>query len=179
MLPRIDPRTWTSRDAGAVPGLPCGAVAIDGELAVVCGEGDDDVRFVRRFAEGNGFSDAAIPAPEGTGSQLSYDGSQLYLSQWYNKRILALGEDGSIRRTITVPHQICGQTYVDGAWFLITTDDESNGDYWLTRVDATTGESRDLAIVPFPARALAFDGKHFWTNHRAANQMVAFEQPPS
>ena len=174
----IDPRTWTWRDAGRGPGLPWGAVAVDGELRVVSGEGEDDVRFVRRFVELRGFSDDAIPAPEGTGSQLSYDGSQLYLSQWYNKRILALADDGSVGRIISLPHEICGQTYVDGAWYCITTDDEKK-DYLLTRVDAASGESRDIAMVPFPARALAYDGERFWTNHREAHQVVAFTAPMS
>jgi len=32
----------------------------------------------------------------------------------------------------------------------------------------------DLARIPFQARALAFDGKNFWTNHREQNQIVSF-----
>ncbi|MEA2690302.1 MAG: hypothetical protein QOD51_2909, partial [Candidatus Eremiobacteraeota bacterium] len=35
----------------------------------------------------------------------------------------------------------------------------------------------DVAIIPFPARALAFDGERFWTNHREADQIVAFARP--
>jgi hypothetical protein len=32
----------------------------------------------------------------------------------------------------------------------------------------------DVARIPFQARALAWDGTKFWTNHREQNQIVAF-----
>ena len=35
----------------------------------------------------------------------------------------------------------------------------------------------DLARIPFAARALAFDGTNFWTNHREQNQIVSFARP--
>ena len=49
----------------------------------------------------------------------------------------------------------------------------------LTRIDArgSSPVATDLAIVPFPGRALAFDGERFWTNHRDADQIVAFARP--
>jgi hypothetical protein len=36
---------------------------------------------------------------------------------------------------------------------------------------------QDLARVPFACRSLTFDGENFWTNHRAANETVAFMLP--
>jgi hypothetical protein len=77
---------------------------------------------------------------------------------------------------IDVPHGICGQVVVEGCFYLITTDDETEGEYWLTRVDAR-GDSpliEDLARIGFAARALAFDGERFWTNHREKHEIVAF-----
>jgi hypothetical protein len=52
--------------------------------------------------------------------------------------------------------------------YLATTDEEEKGDYWITRVDPrpATPVITDLARIPFAARALAFDGERFWTNHR-------------
>jgi hypothetical protein len=35
----------------------------------------------------------------------------------------------------------------------------------------------DLARVPFACRSLTFDGENFWTNHRAANEIVSFTLP--
>jgi hypothetical protein len=59
----------------------------------------------------------------------------------------------------------------------VTTDDETAGEYFLTKVAAGNGNaSEDLARIPFAARALAYDGSRFWTNHREANQIVAFER---
>lgn len=174
----LNPLQWTLIEEDQVPGKPWGMTVVGDELRVVCGIGADDDRVIKRFVPGHGFkSTGTIECPDATGSQLSYDGSWLYLSQWYNRRILGLDEQGNIVRQIEVPHQICGQCYVDGSFYLVTTEDEDSGEYFLTRVSAN-GERRseDLARIPFAARALAFDGSRFWTNHREANQIVAFER---
>jgi hypothetical protein len=174
----IDPRQWTLIEEDKAPGKPWGMTVVGDELRVICGEGEDDDRIVRRFLPGHGFKNqGSFRCPDGTGSQLSYDGTWLYVSQWYNRRLLALDDLGNVTRRIDVPHQICGQCYVDGSFYLVTTDDEETGEYFLTKVaanGATTSE--DLARIPFAARALAYDGSQFWTNHREANQIVAFER---
>ena len=176
----IDPHTWSAHDEATTPGEPWGMTVVGDELRVVTGEGAEDNRWIRRFIPGHGFKSAgSFPAPDDTGSQLGYDGERLYVSQWYNQRILALDETGAVRRTIAVPHGICGQVIVDGRFYLITTDDQESGIFWLTRVDARseTPVCEDLALIPFDARALAFDGERFWTNHREADQIVAFARP--
>ncbi len=178
----IDPATWQSRDEGTLPGKPWGMTVVGDEMRVLTGDGPNDDRVIRRFIPGHGWkNEGAFGAPEDTGSQLSWDGDRLYVSQWYNRRILSLDEKGRVGRTIDVPHEICGQVIVDGMFYLVTTDDEDHGDYWLTRVDARNGTPRfdDLAVIPFPARALTYDGHYFWTNHRAADQIVAFARPGS
>jgi len=174
----IDPRTWTAREEATAPGVPYGITVVGDELRVLCGEGDDDHRFVRRLVPGHGFkSKETIPCPDDTGSQLGFDGDRLYVSQWYKQRILSLDDAGDVGTTIDVPHGICGQVIVGGRFYLVTTDDEDGGEYWLTRVDARDGspDAVDLARIGFPARALAFDGERFWTNHRAADEIVAFK----
>ncbi|MGA7200321.1 MAG: hypothetical protein WBX26_00715, partial [Candidatus Cybelea sp.] len=83
---------------------------------------------------------------------------------------------GNVVREIDLPRGICGQCYVDGIFYVVTTDDEESGDYFLGKIgDDGTGEFTDLARIPFAARALAYDGARFWTNHREANEIVAFE----
>jgi outer membrane protein assembly factor BamB len=176
----IDPRTWTAREEATAPGVPYSIAVVGDELRVLCGEGEEDHRRVRRFVPGHGFkSKEAIPCPDDTGSQLAFDGDRLYVSQWYNKRILSLDDRGDVGTTIEVPHEICGQVIVGGRFYLVTTDDETTDDYFLTRVDARDGtpDVADLARIGFPARSLAFDGERFWTNHRAADQVVAFKAP--
>jgi len=176
----IDPKTWTVKYETAAPGTPWGMTVVGDELRVVCGETDDDNRIIRRLIPWHGFkSQDALPCPDDTGSQLSYDGDRLYLSQWYRKRILSLDETGRTGTTIDVPHEICGQVVAGGKFYCVTTDDEETNDYFLTRVDARSSPPAcdDLARIPFPARALAFDGDRFWTNHREADQIVAFARP--
>jgi hypothetical protein len=174
----LDPNTWTVREEAEAPGTPWGMTVVGDELRVLCGETEDDNRIVRRFIPGHGFKTTeSLPCPDDTGSQLGYDGDRLYVSQFYKRRILSLDENGAIGTTIDVPHDICGQVVAHGKFYLITTDQEDGGDYWLTSVDARTNPPRceDLARIGFPARALAFDGERFWTNHREADQIVAFK----
>ncbi len=176
----LDPATWTVAESTAAPGTPWGMTVVGDELRVLCGETDDDHRIIRRFIPGHGFKTAdAIPCPDDTGSQLGFDGDRLFVSQWYNRKLIALDENGQAGHTIDVPHEICGQVIVGGCFYLVTTDDEKTNDFFITRVDARNGDVRfdDVAEVGFSARALAFDGARFWTNHREADQIVAFTLP--
>jgi hypothetical protein len=176
----INPLTWNAHDEAVAPGIPYGMAVIGDELRVLCGEGEDDNRIIRRFVPGHGFKKSdAIPCPDDTGSQLGYDGDRLYVSQWYNRRILSIDERGEVGTIVEVPHGICGQVVVEGCFYLVTTDDEATNDYWLTRVDARNGSPKceDIARIGFAARALAFDGSRFWTNHRERDQIVAFAKP--
>jgi hypothetical protein len=175
----INVSSWAVVREATAPGTPWGMTAMGNEFRVICGETNDD-RFIRRYVPSMGFDENfCIPCPENTGSQLGYDGRNLHLSQWYLRKVLTLGADGSVERVINVPHGICGQVFVDGLIYLMTTDDEKSDNYWLTRVDPGTAVPRieDLARIPFAARALAFDGERFWTNHREKNQIVSFVRP--
>ncbi|HEY8298099.1 MAG TPA: hypothetical protein VIG32_08775 [Candidatus Baltobacteraceae bacterium] len=174
----IDTTHWTVREEAAAPGLPYGATVVGDELRVLLSEGADDRRVIRRFVPGHGFrDDDAIDCPDDTGSQLGYDGDRLYVSQWYNKKVISLGDRGEVGTVIDVPRGICGQVVVDGCFYLVTTDDEESNEYFLTHVDARNGapKIKDVARIGFAARALAFDGERFWTNHRERHETVAFK----
>ncbi len=176
----INPGTWTVSWEREAPGVPYGLTFVGPELRVLCGETADDNRIIRRCVPGQGFDpDFKIPCPDDSGAQLGWDGRRLHVSQWYAKKILSLGADGKVERVIVAPHGICGQVFVDGFIYLVTTDAEATTDYWLTRVDPrpATPQIDDLVRIPFAARALAFDGKNFWTNHREQNQIVSFKRP--
>ena len=173
----LDPATWIVREEAEAPGTPWGMTVVGDELRVLCGETDDDTRIIRRFVPGHGFKTTdAIAVPEDTGSQLGYDGDRLYVSQFYKRRILSLGEHGEIGSTIQIGRDICGQVVAGGRFYLVTTDSEDGGAYYLTRVDARSGAPHvdDLASIGFEGRGLAYDGERFWCNHREANQIVAF-----
>jgi hypothetical protein len=173
----IDPLHWTVREEMKAPGKPWGITVMGDELRVLLGMGDEDNRIIRKYIPGHGFKmEGEIACPEDTGSQLGYDGDRLYVSQWYNKRILSLDEKGHIGSVIEAPHGICGQVIVGGVFYVLGTDDEHTNEYFLTRIDARNDKPKveDVARVEFQGRALAFDGTRFWSNHREQHEIVAF-----
>jgi hypothetical protein len=176
----LDPVKWEVRWQTEAPGVPYGMTIVNGELRVLCGETADDNRIVRRCIPYRGFDASwALPCPDDTGSQLGWDGRRLNISQWYPKKVLAVDEHGKVERTITAPHGICGQVWRGETLFLATTDDEESTNYFLTRIDpsVTPAKAEDIARIPFHARALAFDGTNYWSNHREQNQIVCFALP--
>ena len=176
----IDPAKWVVVKETEAPGIPWAAVSTNGSIRFTIGEGTNDDRYIRSFGPNTGFSDAEqIACPEFTGSYLSYDGESLYLSQWYKHRILKLDAKGNVLRAIDVGAEISGHTFVDGMIYVLRGT-EQNGESWtIARPDLSeeTPEMKDLATVPFACRSLTFDGEHFWSNHRAANEIIAFSLP--
>lgn len=172
---KIDPKKWSVLDEKEAPGIPWAAVATDGSLCFTIGEGNDDDRYVHRYASDSGFS-KMFACPEFTGSYLSFDREHLYLSQWYKQRILELDGSGNILRKIDIGAEICGHVFVDGMIYVLRGTEKPNEDWWIGRLDPRQESPRveDLARVPFPCRSLTFDGANFWSNHRTANEIVSF-----
>jgi len=176
---KIDVKTWTVVQETETPGIPWAAVSTGDILRFTLGEGPDDDRYVRSYDPARGFGEDRIACPELTGSYLSFDGTNLYLSQWYKHRILKLDATGNILRVIDVGAEICGHVFVDGTIYLLRGVETPNEDWRIARLDPRqeTPEVTDLATVPFACRSLTFDGANFWTNHRAANEIVSFALP--
>jgi hypothetical protein len=176
----IDPKKWEVREEVRPPGIPWAAVATNGTLRFTIGEGPNDDRYIRRFTPGTGFSEEdKITCPEFTGSYVSYDGESLYLSQWYKHRILKLDANGNIIRVIEIGAEVSGHTFVNGVIYILRGT-EQNGESWtIARLDPReeTPEVEDIALIPFACRSLTFDGTNFWSNHRAANEIVSFALP--
>src|SRR6266545_8094598 len=118
-LHKIDPPSPRLRRAGIdtleiaeeikPPGIIWAAVATNGALHLTIGEGRNDDRYVYRYDGDSGFS-KLFACPEFTGSYLSFDGNNLYLSQWYEQRILKLDSNGKILHKIDIGAEICGHT---------------------------------------------------------------------
>lgn len=182
-LPRIyqvDPQSWAVRGEIEAPGVAWGAVSAGDHLYFTLGEGADDDRYVWRFVPGTGFDESSrFACPEFAGSYLSHDGAHLYLSQWYKKRILQMSGRGEILRTIDVSAEICGHTFVDGMIYLLRGHELLTEEWSIARLDPReeTPTVIDLAPVPFASRSLTHDGEKFWSNHRAANETLAFTLP--
>jgi hypothetical protein len=155
-------------------------VSAGDSLWFTLGEGDEDDRYLWRYLTGRGFSETdRIACPELTGSYLSFNGETLYLSQWYKHRILKLDARGNVTREIAIEAEISGHVFVHGLIYLLRGTEQNGGDWRLVRFDPreTTLRVEELARVPFQCRSLAFDGKHLWTNHREADQIVCFAKP--
>jgi hypothetical protein len=177
---RMDVKSWTVSEETASPGIPWAAVSTGDALRFTLGEGPDDDRYIRRYIAGRGFSESErMTCPEFTGSYLSYNGSTLYLSQWYKHRILELDSDGNILREIPIGAEICGHVFVDGSIYVLRGTEQGNEDWRIARLNPReeTPAIEDLARVPFQCRSLTFDGQHFWTNHRVAGETVSFDLP--
>ncbi len=122
--------------------------------------------------------------PISLGSYLGFDGECLYMSQWYEERILKFNAYGNILREIGVGAEICGHTFVDGMIYVLrgreNKDDPNKSEEWrIARLDPKeeNPQVEDLAAVPFAARSLTFDGEYFWSNHRVANETISFSLP--
>ncbi|MCH6258154.1 hypothetical protein MLD52_16450 [Puniceicoccaceae bacterium K14] len=177
---KIDTDSWKSIWSIPAPGTPYGMVWNQGELRVLCGETSEDNRFIRRLIPDHGFdTQFCIPCPDDTGSQLSYHRNELHVSQWYNQQIHAIGQEGQVKRTHLSPRGICGQVFIGNVLYLANTNDEETDEYYLSRYDLSQTEPKaeDIALIPFKARSLTFDGTHFWTNHREKHETVCFAKP--
>ena len=180
---------WVERDklqiVGEIdpPGVVWAAALTNDGWRFTIGKGLNDDRYVYRYTPADGFT-KLFACPEFAGSYLSFDGEHLYLSQWYKGQIHQVDDSGNISRTLEVGGEICGHTFVDGALYILrgreNKDIPNKPEEWrIARLDPgkERPEAEDLAEVPFASRSLAFDGELFWSNHRAANETVAFAVP--
>jgi len=175
----IDVKTWTVVQETDAPGIPWAAVSMGEVLRFTIGETPDDDRYLRSYVPASGFNGDRIACPEFTGSYLSFDGEHLYLSQWYKHRLLKLDASGNILRAIDIGAEICGHVFVDGLIYVLRGREQPSEDWCIARLDPRqeTPKVQDLARVPFACRSLTHDGANFWTNYRAANEIVSFALP--
>lgn len=177
---RMDAEEWTVSEETEAPGIPWAAVSTGDSLRFTIGEDPNDDRYLRRYVPGRGFSEnERTPCPEFTGSYLSYDGDNLYLSQWYKHRILKFDLHGKILGEIPIGAEICGHVFAEGMIYLLRGTEQGNEDWRIARLNPReeTPEIEDIARVPFQCRSLTFDGQYFWTNHRVAGETVSFDLP--
>jgi sugar lactone lactonase YvrE len=160
------------------PGIPWAAVALNGELRFTIGEGADDDRYIYRYTPEAGFS-KMFPCPDFTGSYISFDGKNLYLSQWYRNRVIKFDDNGNVTREIDVGAEICGHTFANGLLHVLRGQEQPDERWRIARVNLKLEkpEVQDLAVVPFACRSLTFDGELFWSNYRAKNTIISFALP--
>jgi hypothetical protein len=156
------------------PGRPVGMVSVGDELRVVLSEGGDaDHRFIRRYVPGHGFKDHdTIAAPDDTGSFVAFDGTNLWLSQRYNKRILELDAQGKVLSEVAAPAEIVGIVWVDDTLYMALYFGKEAG---VKLARYRKGHAiEEIVPLPFRGVSLTHDGTRFWTNLPKTNEIVAF-----
>jgi len=179
-LYQINPSDWSIVQSVPAPGWIWGLASGPMGLAAVCGIGADDDRYLYHYDFESGFRGEHHALPDFTGAYLAYDqAAQLYLTQWYKKRVIQLDDAGQAVNSVATPHELSGICRVDDAFYLLGTDTEHSDDYILSRLTLGSADPviEDVSRVAFPGRSLAFDGTLFWSNHRAAHEIVALELP--
>src|SRR2546430_7929155 len=114
----VDVEQWKVVDEIDPPGIVWAADATNGAMQLTSGKGTNDDRYVYRYDSKSGFT-KLFPCPDLTGSYLSFDGENLYLSQWYEQRILKLDKSGKILRKIDIGAEICGHAFANGAIYVL------------------------------------------------------------
>jgi hypothetical protein len=183
-LYKIDVETWKIVDEIDPPGIVWAAVSSgNGKMCFTIGKGLNDDRYIYRYAPDKGFT-KMFACPDFTGSYLGFDGKHLYMSQWYEERILKFDVHGHTLREINVGAEICGYTFVDDMIYVLRGRENKNepnkSEEWrIARLHPKEEDPRveDLAAVPFAARSLTFDGEYFWSNHRAKDTIISFALP--
>lgn len=177
----IDPGSWSVTAEVAAPGKPFGLTLFRGALSVVVALDDDD-RYLFRFDPLTGFDlGSKTPCPDFTGSHLAAKGDELFLCQQGLRRILVLDERAAVLREIALTAR-CGGIAFDasGKCFTIAADAEFEKlEFAELDVRESAPQPRPLAAIAFDARALAFDGKAWWTSHRDAGEIVEFSAAAS
>ena len=173
----IDPRNGTVVKEQEAPGIPWAAVALNGELRFTIGEGANDDRYIYRYTADGGFS-KMFACPDFTGSYLSFDGTSLYLSQWYKKRVLKFDNSGSVIREIDVGAEVSGHAFANCLLYVLLGQERPNEDWRIARLNLGERSAvADIAVIPFACRSLTFDGELFWSNHRAKDNIISFALP--
>ena len=183
-LYKIQMDTWKVAQEIDPPGVVWAAVSSgNGEMCFTIGKGLNDDRYIYRYVANQGFT-KLFACPDFTGSYISFDGKHLYMSQWYEERILKFDAQGNILREIDIGAEICGHTFLNGSIYVLRGRENKNqpnkSEEWrIARLDLKQESPQvdDLAAVPFAARSLTFDGENFWSNHRAVNETMSFSLP--
>jgi len=178
-LYKIDTMRWKIVQEIDPPGTVWAGVSSgNGNMFFTIGKGLNDDRYIYRYTPEDGFS-KMFACPDFTGSYLSFDGKNLYLSQWYKNRVLKFDGDGNVIREIDVGAEICGHTFADGSLYVLRGQEQPNEDWRIARLNPQqeTLAAEDIAAVHFACRSLTFDGELFWSNYRAKDTIISFLLP--
>jgi hypothetical protein len=176
----IDPRTWSIQREFVPPAESLGITYTGSDFRLILAPAIDepdlelDHRYVYSFSPGAGFAECFV-CPENSGSFLAYANGKLYLSQAWAKKLIELDERGAAVREVQLERRPVGMTIVDGAFYLVTVDEEwGDGRFERLGIEDDAAEIQVLRSLPFKPRSVAFDGERFWTAARNDHTIVSF-----
>lgn len=174
----IDSRNGKVFEETPSPETPYGIAVTGDALRVIVGDENDD-RYLSRYVMGKDFKRSdRVALPDFTGSTLAYDGDTLFVCQRFDRRIVQIDGAGRTIRSFETPVMGVGIAIVGGRIYLLGSN-HNDVPFTLWRIDVRGAEPEivELAEVPFVARALAFDGRRFWTHDKNENAIVSFAKP--
>src|SRR5579864_1613808 len=103
----------------SAPGRPVWLCCCDTRLAAVISHPETDNRSIHFFDRASRtWLEHGLRCPDDTGSQLAWDGGHLRLGQRYNKVILQLHADGTVKHAIEVTNEVTGLYWIGATVWL-------------------------------------------------------------
>jgi len=179
----LEPGSWTIRREFVPPFEALGITYTGADFRVILApaiEEQDlelDHRYVYSFSPDAGFAESFV-CPDNSGSFLAHANGTLYLSQAWDKKLIELDERGAAVREVQLDRRPVGMTIVDGAFYLVTVDEEwDDGRFQRLGIGDAAASIETLRALPFKPRSVAFDGRRFWTADRNGHALVSFTLP--
>lgn len=176
----IDPQTWSIQREFVPPSESLGITYTGSDFRLILAPAIDepdlerDHRFVYAFSPDAGFTECFV-CPDNSGSFLAYANGTLYLSQAWDMKLIELDDRGAALREVQLERRPVGMTIVDGAFYLVTVNEEwADGRFERLAIGADASSIQPLRSLPFKPRSVAFDGKQFWTADRNNHALVSF-----
>jgi DNA-binding beta-propeller fold protein YncE len=176
----VDPQTWSIRREFVPPSESLGITYTGSDFRLILAPSIDepdlerDHRYVYKFSPDAGFAECFV-CPDNSGSFLAYADGTLYLSQAWDMKLIELDEGGSAVREVQLERRPVGMTIEDGAFYLVTVDEEwGDGRFERLGIGDDPSSIRTLRSLPFKPRSVAFDGEQFWTADRNNHAIVSF-----
>ena len=176
----VDPQTWSVRREFVPPFAALGVTYTGTDFRLILApeieepDLDLDHRYVYAFSPETGFTECFV-CPDKSGSMVAYADGTLYVSQAWDKRLVEVDGRGAAVRYVQLDRRPVGMTIVDGAFYLVTVDDEwVDGRFERLGVDDDGSSIQTLRSLPFKPRGVVFDGERFWTADRNNDGIVSF-----
>jgi hypothetical protein len=160
LIAALDPQ-YATAVTYAAPGRVYGLAFSDAILHAVIGHPDSDDRSIHRFDTAtHSWEKRALRCPDATGSHLAWDGGHLWLSQRYEKRLLQLHPDGTIKHVVDLPWEVTGFTWRGATAWLNVRPEKGRSSLAML----APGGDRPDVVEHFEGSlaSLADDGSGFW-----------------